>query len=50
VWIQVSPRNQVLYGDPDAAMHRGNFEGENVICMANGWLKEQDLQLFYSGI
>jgi len=23
---------------------------ENVICTANGWLKEQDQQLFYNGI
>jgi len=31
-------------------MHRGSFDRENVICTANGWLKEQDQQFFYSGI
>jgi len=25
-------------------MWKGNFDGENVICTANGWLKEQDQQ------
>jgi len=31
-------------------MQRGNFYGENVICTADGWLKEHDQQLFYNGI
>jgi len=31
-------------------MQRGNFEGENFICMAHGWLKEQNQQFFCSGI
>jgi len=30
-------------------MRRGNFEGD-VICTTNGWLKEQDQQLFYNGL
>jgi len=33
--------------DPRA---RGNFDGENVICTASGWLKEQDQQFFCKGI
>jgi len=35
---------------PDPPCEIGNFEGENVICMANGRLKEQDQEFFYSRI
>jgi len=28
----------------------GNFDGENVICTANDWLKEKEQQFFYNGI
>ena len=28
----------------------GSFEGVDVVCTAEGWLKEQDQQFFYSGI
>jgi len=49
VWTRVGPRNHVL-GGSRFPIWRGNFDGENVICTANGWLKEQDRQFFYSGI
>jgi len=29
---------------------RGSFHKENVICMANNWLKEQDQHFFYSEV
>jgi len=29
---------------------RGNFDGESVICVANGWLKEYDQQFFYGNV
>jgi len=31
-------------------MQTGRFDAESIICTANGWLKEQDQQFFYSGI
>jgi len=31
-------------------MWSGNFDGENVTSMANGWLKKQDQQYFYNRI
>jgi len=31
-------------------MRSGNFYGEKVICMRNGWQKEQDQQFFYNVI
>jgi len=50
VWTQVGPRNHVLNKGPDHHMQRGNFDGEKVICMGNGWLKQQDQQFFNSSI
>ena len=35
---------------PCLHMWRGNFEGENIIWMANGWLKDQHQQFFCNGI
>jgi len=46
----MDPGNHVLDGGPDLSMQRGNFERENVICMANDWLKEQDQQFLYNRI
>jgi len=31
-------------------VRRGNFEAENIICTANGWLKQQDQQFFHNEI
>jgi len=39
VWIRMGPRNCVLVGVQNPK-GRSNF-GENVICTANGWLKEE---------
>jgi len=51
VWTRVGPGNHVLDGvQIQITMQRGNFEAGNIICTANGWLKEQDKQFFYNGI
>jgi len=41
--------NRGLAGGLDLPMPRGN-SGENVICIENDWLKEQDQQFCYNGI
>jgi len=45
MWTLVGPRNHVLDRGPIPPMRRGNF-GENIICMANNWLKEQGQQFY----
>jgi len=49
VWNRMGPEKSWLDG-VQVPYVKGNFEGGNVICMANGWLKEQDQQFFYNGI
>jgi len=49
LWTWVDPRNHVPDEGPDPPMQRGNSEVENVICMANGRLKETDQQFFHNG-
>jgi len=44
------PKEPLIRWGSRSHMHRGSFDSENVICTANGWLKEQDQQFFYSGI
>jgi len=49
VWTWAGPRNHAV--DAVQIPHaRVNFDGENVICMANGWLKEYDQQFFYGNV
>jgi len=49
MWTQVGPSNHAVDGIQIPPCE-GNFDGENVICAANGWMKEQDHQFFYNGI
>jgi len=46
MWTWVDQRNHVLDEGPDHRMQRVNSDGKKVICMGNGWLKEQDQQFF----
>jgi len=48
-WTGLGPRNHVLDGRPDLPCDGAILRGKH-ICMANGWLKEQDQQFFYNGI
>jgi len=43
LWTCVGLRRHVLDGGPDPHAN-GKFRGENVVCTANGWLKERDKQ------
>jgi len=43
VWTRVGLRKHVLDGGPDPH-EKGQFGIGNIICTANGWLKEQDQQ------
>jgi len=47
MWARVYPRNHALDGSPDPSMRMGNLDGEKVIRMADGRLKERDHQFFY---
>jgi len=50
VWTRVGPKNHVLDG-VEITHARGNFDGENVICILHSKrLAEQDQQFFYNGI
>jgi len=51
-WTRVAPSNHVglLDGGSDLPCDGAILMRENVICMANGWLKEQDQLFFYNGI
>jgi len=45
VWTWVDPRNHVLDDGPDPPSEGAILRG-NIICMANGWLEEQDQHFF----